>query len=1020
VPFPSPRSCIPVLVGLLGLWTIGTARAQPVPAAEGVTRAAPEPAPGPAPPAPEARRVGEVTVTGSIDPPGRLEGLISRMVPRGSYFVEAGPADDTGAPVSTEGRLRRALERLGYLVALTKRTSGAAVDIDVKVRASDRVRYIFILGNWPLRQEDIMRSLTLRAGQALPDAGPERDARLEREKQGVLTFLHDRGYMDARVNFEVRLKRGRLPYLEIVVLIDHKDGYPIGPILVDGARAMSVTDVQHQFQHSNWLFLWQRPLPFDSSLLRQDIAKTTQSYRKLGYAQARVTHDYNPATSVDVLRHQVRLHLSILERKRVEVSFEGNDEFSASELHDTLTIFPRGSYSSYETQVSAEAIEQLYRSKGHLFVKVTWRADSSAADIHRIVFFIHEGPSLKVREVAFQGNRSFSNSRLADVVTVREFPWLGFLGVGEGGYASLRQLELDVERLNGFYAGSGYPGTKVRCEIAPRPGAWMPLGPITAEDRTFSNADGLYVRFVIDEAPRVDVAAVRFELPAGVQLPIDAGMLRDSLDGKVGQPFRPEVVRSDAERLRRLLGDTGYPQTTVEPLPIDNGKNGKELVYQINLGPAERVGPRFIRGNFFTREGTIRRWTPDLPEGAPLTISALERSRRNLALIQILNNPNPISLVEEAEVDGVVPVLVEVEERHDHSGVVRVGGGASTEQSEPGSFPLGAYAALGYEHRNLFGQSWLWTSRAELGRSLTRVSSDFNNPRFFDSLFRLRLTGSYLRQNTVRLGDLRSGTGTVGLERELTSGLDLSFHYRLSSTVRTEYLLRGGGPDGEQETVAIGTVVGAFGLVLEWQRLDSPLVPTRGFKLQAGIEWANPRLSARYGEDTFLKATVRTLNVVPVSRRVSVRYSLRYDQGFPLGGAALLPKVERFFAGGDTTLRGFELDRARTDDVRAEPVPGLTIAQHRPLGGSLRILQNLDLQIEILGAWFGGVFIDSGVVADAFDGLSPQSFRHGAGIAPLVVKLPIGDLSIAWAWPLDPKSGDSASGRLHFNVGLMY
>jgi outer membrane protein assembly factor BamA len=361
-----------------------------------------------------------------------------------------------------------------------------------------------------------------------------------------------------------------------------------------------------------------------------------------------------------------------------------------------------------------------------------------------------------------------------------------------------------------------------------------------------------------------------------------------------------------------------------------------------------------------------------------------------------------------------------VEERHDHSGVVRVGGGASTEQSEPGSFPLGAYAALGYEHRNLFGQSWLWTSRAELGRSLTRVSSDFNNPRFFDSLFRLRLTGSYLRQNTVRLGDLRSGTGTVGLERELTSGLDLSFHYRLSSTVRTEYLLRGGGPDGEQETVAIGTVVGAFGLVLEWQRLDSPLVPTRGFKLQAGIEWANPRLSARYGEDTFLKATVRTLNVVPVSRRVSVRYSLRYDQGFPLGGASLLPKVERFFAGGDTTLRGFELDRARTDDVQAESVPGLTIAQHRPLGGSLRILQNLDLQIEILGAWFGGLFIDSGVVADAFDGLSPQSFRHGAGIAPLVVKLPIGDLSIAWAWPLDPKSGDSASGRLHFNVGLMY
>jgi outer membrane protein assembly factor BamA len=151
-----------------------------------------------------------------------------------------------------------------------------------------------------------------------------------------------------------------------------------------------------------------------------------------------------------------------------------------------------------------------------------------------------------------------------------------------------------------------------------------------------------------------------------------------------------------------------------------------------------------------------------------------------------------------------------------------------------------------------------------------------------------------------------------------------------------------------------------------------------------------------------------------------VRYSLRYDQGFPLGGASLLPKVERFFAGGDTKLRGFELDRARTDDIQAESANGLSYAQHRPLGGSLRILQNLDLQIEILGAWFGGLFIDTGVVADALDGLSARSFRHGAGIAPLVVKLPIGDLSIAWAWPLDPRPGDSTSGRLHFNVGLMF
>ena len=59
---------------------------------------------------------------------------------------------------------------------------------------------------------------------------------------------------------------------------------------------------------------------------------------------------------------------------------------------------------------------------------------------------------------------------------------------------------------------------------------------------------------------------------------------------------------------------------------------------------------------------------------------------------------------------------------------------------------VGAYAALGYEHRNLFGQSWLWTSRAELGRSLTRVSSESGRKR--DMICSRRSTSASPASNT--------------------------------------------------------------------------------------------------------------------------------------------------------------------------------------------------------------------------------------------------------------------------------
>jgi outer membrane protein assembly factor BamA len=180
-----------------------------------------------------------------------------------------------------------------------------------------------------------------------------------------------------------------------------------------------------------------------------------------------------------------------------------------------------------------------------------------------------------------------------------------------------------------------------------------------------------------------------------------------------------------------------------------------------------------------------------------------------------------------------------------------------------------------------------------------------------------------------------------------------------------------------------------------------------------------PGLSFDVGQDTFVKLAVRSLGVVPLLPWLSLRHSLRYDQGLPVG-APVLPKVERYFAGGDTTLRGFELDRARTEVILSPLAPGVNAVQYRPVGGSLRILHNIDLQFPILRPWYGAVFLDSGVVADSFDKLGASRFRHGVGITPLLVKLPIGDISLSWAWPLDPQPGDTPIGRLHFNVGLMF
>jgi outer membrane protein insertion porin family len=973
-------------------------------------------------------RIAGVEVLGGSDAPEQIQAFVASFVPTGSRFIEAPDLDRVGTPVSTVPRLVRAFDRLGYHAVVDPTPSPASaasgrserdVWLKVHLRAYDRLRHIFVSGNWPLRQDEIVRRIGLRPGQALPMPGPERDERVEQERQKIVAFLHDRGYFDARVAIDLQTSSGVPAAVSFHVRIDRGAGYPVGTVRVEGNRAIPSDEIADQFRHYWWLTLWTWPLPLQLRLFNEDKDKIVQRYRLLGYADARLRERGPVASGVDRERKRVDLVLDVTERKRIEVAYEGNERFDADDLRDVITIFTRGKYDNTEIDTSAESIAQHYRGKGHMFVRVRWRREPISREADRIIFTIEEGPSLKVRSVEFVGNRALSRGTLEEISTVKAFPLLGALGIGEGGYASLRQLELNEERIAGHYQSIGYPETRVRCEIAPGAGAFQPVRTVRGDDPRWKDARDLLVRFVVEEGPLVRVAQIRFEPTPGEPLPVPEDFVLKSLRQQPGAAYQPSLIREDVEQIDRILGDFGHPNGSAEPVVTRDG-NVVRLVWQIKAGPLTKVSSVFVRGNFHTGRSAILQWIP-LEPGSVLRTTEVEHGQRNLALIQLFNNANPVSFPDEARSGGAVPMIVEVEERHDHFGVLRFGGGISTEQATPAAdLPVGGYLSAGYEHRNLLGRGWTFLGRGQYGNSLREVRADFLNQRLLGTTFRLELGGSYRRQETLRLGDTRTGEGSIGLARLVYPGVDATIRYSLRDTFHTESLLRGAGANQTLDTVQIGTTVGALGLSLDWQRLDNPLVPSRGFRITAGAELALPEFSFSAGDDAFVKTQLRSFVVVPLTARWSLRHTARYDQGFPLGGRSVIPKVERFFAGGDTTVRGYDLDRVRTQVVRPPPLQGFREAQYRPIGGSLRLLQSAELQVLLSGPLHAALFLDSGIVADSFVTLEPVGFRHGVGVAPIVMKLPIGDVSLAWAWPIDPQAGDSRIGRLHVNVGLMF
>ena len=169
-----------------------------------------------------------------------------------------------------------------------------------------------------------------------------------------------------------------------------------------------------------------------------------------------------------------------------------------------------------------------------------------------------------------------------------------------------------------------------------------------------------------------------------------------------------------------------------------------------------------------------------------------------------------------------------------------------------------------------------------------------------------------------------------------------------------------------------------------------------------------PFLEPLLSEATFSKHLVRASLYRGLGRGVVSATSLRVGAAFPFGETANVPLSERFFAGGDSTLRGFELDQV------GPQLDGL------PIGGEALLLVNQEFRLPLwkqLGAVLfydgGNVFLD----ADALT-LDPSDWRHVLG-AGLRYETPIGPLRFEYGRKLDREMGES-SGEFFIAIGAPF
>jgi len=186
---------------------------------------------------------------------------------------------------------------------------------------------------------------------------------------------------------------------------------------------------------------------------------------------------------------------------------------------------------------------------------------------------------------------------------------------------------------------------------------------------------------------------------------------------------------------------------------------------------------------------------------------------------------------------------------------------------------------------------------------------------------------------------------------------------------------------------------------------DSILLPTTGNFQRISLE-------AGTGDLGYYRARYQAAVFLPITRSVTFKVGgeLGYADGF--GDTPELPFFKNFFAGGASTVRGYNGRSLGPRDTGETP---------RPIGGDKRLLVNAELYFPMPGtekdskSMRMGLFVDGGMVYGPGETIDSNALKYAAGLAFYWFS-PVGPIAISYGWPLNDDEDDEIE-RFQFTLG---
>jgi len=606
---------------------------------------------------------------------------------------------------------------------------------------------------------------------------------------------------------------------------------------------------------------------------------------------------------ISVKREGKVLVVVVVERPSIEAfSIDGNKDIKTEDLMVSLRNVGMSRGRTFDRSVLENVtmfLREQYYDRGKYGVRIKADVEDRPNNTVRISVDVKEGDRAKIRQVNIIGNDSFQEDEIQEDFELGTANWLSW--IRQDDRYSKESLTGDLEKLRSFYMDRGYADFRVEStQVAISP-----------------NKKDMFVTITIHEGERYNLSEIKL---VGNNVIPDEDLER-LIISQTGDMFNLQTLTNTSEMMSFRLGEEGYANAEIEPVPELN-YDSKEVAVTFYIDPGSRMYVRRINFNGIKEvDDEVFRREVRQNEGAFVSNILIDRSKIRLQRLPFIEEVE----VENNPVAGS-PDLIDV----DFDLKYRMPGQFSGGIGYSDFFKLNINGSI--THTNFLGTGErvaLQANSSKYSKQVTAAHTDY-----YTTMNGIRRTTSLnyrdYKQFTSAASALSTTSGGATLDfgyplgeyQTVSMGLNLQQVEMLSSRYSTQQAIDWVGNNGKSYDAGngfTGTKFGNIELLAGWiyDSRNRTIFPDRGTKHQFFATFTLPGSEVEYWTTRY-----NFTRYQPIYGRWTGLWNAQLGYGQALGDTTALPPFKQFHSGGPKSTRGFKESWLGPRDTNGRPYGG--------------------------------------------------------------------------------------------------